>query len=85
MEAKLLRLRAEQQNRRTLEFPGSLADQRGEEVVDEALETQRKLFDARWRAYDSSVAIIRQAHPAAQGADRGFAGPAGGGRQATRS
>ena len=60
VEAKLMRLRAEQQNRRTLEIPDSLAARRGEHVVGEALETQRKLFDARWRAYDSSVAIIRQ-------------------------
>ncbi len=60
VEAKLARLRAEQQDLRTVEFPGNLTDQHGVELVVEALETQRRLFLARWRAYDSSVAIIRK-------------------------
>lgn len=60
VEAKLARLRAEQQDLRTVEFPGNLTDQHGVELVVEALETQRRLFLARWRAYDSSVGIIRK-------------------------
>ena len=60
VEAKLARLRTEQQDLRTIEFPSSLTDQLSVEVVAEALETQRKLFAARWRAYDSSVGIIRK-------------------------
>lgn len=60
VEAKLARLRAEQHDSRTLDFPQSLTDRRSEAVVAEALETQRKLFEARWRAYDSSVAIGRK-------------------------
>jgi membrane fusion protein, type I secretion system len=60
VEARLARLRAEQQGLRAVEFPSSLTEQRDVELVSEALETQRKLFEARWRAYDSSIGIIRK-------------------------
>lgn len=58
VEAKLARLRAEQHDLRTLDFPQSLTERRQDAVVAEALDTQHKLFEARWRAYDSSVGIV---------------------------
>lgn len=59
VQAKLARLRAEQTGQRTLVVPEELTDRTDEPVVAEALAAQQQLFAARWRAYDSSLAITR--------------------------
>lgn len=56
--AKLARLRAEQQDRRGFQFPEDLLGRSGDPIVADALQTQRKLFDTRWRAYDSSAEVV---------------------------
>ena len=56
--AKLTRLRAEQQDWRGFQFPEDLLGLSGDPMVADALQTQRKLFDTRWRAYDSSAEVI---------------------------
>lgn len=60
VQARIARLRCEQTDQRTCAVPGELADRRGETIVVEAIEAQHRLFDARWRARDSSVAIINK-------------------------
>lgn len=59
VQVKLARLRAEQAGERTFTLPKELADRPEEPVVAEAVAAQRQLFAARWRAYDSSIAIAR--------------------------
>jgi HlyD family secretion protein len=56
--ARIARLNAEQREQRTFTILPDLADRRGEPIVAEALEAQRRLFETRWRAYDSSVGIV---------------------------
>lgn len=56
--AKLARLEAEQRDRRDFQFPVDLTGRSGDPIVADAMEAQRKLFEARWRAYDSSVEVI---------------------------
>lgn len=58
LRARIGRLRAEQQNQRTFTVPPELADRLDEPLVAEAVEAQRRLFEARWRAYDSASAIV---------------------------
>lgn len=56
--ARIARLRSEQEDHRTFPIPPELLDRQGEPIVAEAIEAQRRLFATRWRAYDSSVAIV---------------------------
>jgi HlyD family secretion protein len=56
--AKLARLRAEQQDWRGFQFPEDLLGRGRDAIVADALQTQRKLFDTRWRAFDSSAEVI---------------------------
>ncbi len=58
LRARIGRLRAEQENQRTFTVPPELADRLDEPLVAEAVEAQRRLFEARWRAYDSASAIV---------------------------
>jgi type I secretion membrane fusion protein, HlyD family len=58
VQAQLARLHAEQQDHRTLTFPPDLMARSAEPTVAAALEAQRRLFETRWRAYDSSLAIV---------------------------
>ncbi len=60
LQARIARLRAEQQGSRSIVFPAELLSRRAEAGVAEAIDAQQRLFDARWRAYDSSVAIVNK-------------------------
>lgn len=60
VRVRIARLRAEQQDRRTFEVPASFADQMGEPAVAETIDAQRRLFEARWRAYDSAGGVVRK-------------------------
>src|SRR6185369_970314 len=43
-----------------LEFPAELTAQKNDPVVTETITTQTKLFQARWRAYESSEAVLQK-------------------------
>lgn len=60
VKARLARLRAEQADRRTIAFPDDMTRRLDDRVIAEATAAQQRLFDARWRAYDGSVAILRK-------------------------
>jgi HlyD family secretion protein len=60
VQARIARLRAEQEGSLVLEFPAELTAQKGDQVVDETIMTQMKLFQARWRAYESSEAVLQK-------------------------
>lgn len=60
VQARIARLRAEQEGSLVLEFPTELTSQKGDQVVDETIMTQTKLFQARWRAYESSEAVLQK-------------------------
>ncbi len=60
LQARVARLRAEQKGERSIAFPAELLLRRGEASVAEAIDAQQRLFDARWRAYDSSTAIVNK-------------------------
>lgn len=60
VEGRIARLRAEQASSRTLAFAPALHDQAKDPVVAETLSVQMKLFEARWRAYDSSLAVVQK-------------------------
>jgi HlyD family secretion protein len=60
VQARITRLRAEQEGQRQIVWPESLAKLRGDAAVDDALRTQEKLFDARWQSYDASVQVLRR-------------------------
>jgi HlyD family secretion protein len=59
-QARIARLRAEQDGARTLAFPPELAGDTNNPVVVETLAVQRRLFAARWRAYDSATAVLQK-------------------------
>ncbi|HEX2116515.1 MAG TPA: HlyD family type I secretion periplasmic adaptor subunit [Alphaproteobacteria bacterium] len=59
-QARIARLRAEQEGSLVLEFPPELTAQRNDPVVAETISTQLKLFQARWRAYESSEAVLQK-------------------------
>jgi HlyD family secretion protein len=59
-QARIARLRAEQEGSLVLEFPEGLKKQSSDPVVAETLSTQLKLFQARWRAYESSEAVVQK-------------------------
>jgi HlyD family secretion protein len=59
-QARIARLRAEQEGSLVLEFPEQLKKQGNDTVVAETLATQLKLFQARWRAYESSEAVLQK-------------------------
>jgi len=59
-KARLARLRAEQDGSRTLAFPPDLLAQAEQPVLAEIIASQQRLFDARWRAYDSQVGVLQK-------------------------
>ena len=59
-QARIARLRAEQEGSLVLEFPEELKKQGNDTVVAETMTTQFKLFQARWRAYESSEAVLQK-------------------------
>lgn len=60
VQARIARLRAEQEGSLVLEFPPELTAQRDDAIVAETMSTQLKLFQARWRAYESSEAVLQK-------------------------
>lgn len=60
VQARIARLRAEQEGSLVLEFPPELTGQRDDAIVAETISTQLKLFQARWRAYESSEAVLQK-------------------------
>jgi HlyD family secretion protein len=59
-QSRIARLRAEQEGSLVLEFPAELIAQAKDPVVAETISTQQKLFQARWRAYESSEAVLQK-------------------------
>jgi HlyD family secretion protein len=59
-QARIARLRAEQEGSLVLEFPPELTAQSNDPLVVETMSTQMKLFQARWRAYESSEAVLQK-------------------------
>jgi HlyD family secretion protein len=59
-QSRIARLRAEQEGSLVLEFPAELTAQAKDPVVAETISTQQKLFQARWRAYESSEAVLQK-------------------------
>lgn len=59
-QARIARLRAEQEGSLVLEFPEALKKQGTDPTVAETLTTQLRLFQARWRAYESSEAVLQK-------------------------
>jgi HlyD family secretion protein len=59
-QARIARLRAEQEGSLVLEFPDALKKQGTDPTVAETLTTQLRLFQARWRAYESSEAVLQK-------------------------
>jgi HlyD family secretion protein len=59
-QARIARLRAEQEGSLVLEFPSELTSRSGDPLVAETMSTQLKLFQARWRAYESSEAVLQK-------------------------
>jgi HlyD family secretion protein len=60
VQARIARLRAEQEGTRQIVWPEHLTQLRSDLVVDDALRTQEKLFEARWQSYDASVEVLRR-------------------------
>ncbi len=60
VQARITRLRAEQEGALTLTFSPELLAQRSDPVVSETLSAQSKLFQARWRAHESSEAVLQK-------------------------
>lgn len=57
-EARLTRLRAEQGNLRTLTFAPVLLQAAARQGAETAITAERDIFEARWRAHDSSIELI---------------------------
>ena len=57
-EARLARLRAEQSNLRTLTFAPALLQAAARQGAEASVTAERDLFEARWRAHDSSIELI---------------------------
>ena len=56
--ARVARLRAEQEDRRVLEFPGDLRQAAAADpAIDVFLKAEQSLFAARWSNYDSQVGV----------------------------
>lgn len=56
--ARIARLRAEQEDRRTLDFPEDLQKAAAADpAIDVFLKAEQKLFAARWSTYDSQIAV----------------------------
>jgi HlyD family secretion protein len=60
VQARIARLRAEQSGSLTLDFPQGLLEQRSDPIVAETITTQSNLFHARWRAHESSEAVLQK-------------------------
>ncbi|MFO1152309.1 MAG: HlyD family type I secretion periplasmic adaptor subunit [Rhodospirillales bacterium] len=58
-QARIARLRAEQNDRRDLNFSPELARSAAEASAEEMLAVESRVFETRWQAYDSGVAIAR--------------------------
>lgn len=59
LEAKLARLRAEQNNAREVDFPDAL-ELAGTPIANEVIRAERKLFDARTQVYEGKVSIQKR-------------------------
>lgn len=57
-EARLTRLRAEHSNLRTLTFAPALLLAAARQRAEDSITAERDLFEARWRAHDSSIELI---------------------------
>ena len=57
-DARLARLRAEQSNARTLTFAPALLQAAARQGAEASVQAEADLFEARWRAYDSSIELI---------------------------
>lgn len=61
VQARIARLRTEQEGQRTLEMPAELSRNATQDpTLAETLLAQQRLFEARWRAHDSAIAVIRK-------------------------
>jgi HlyD family type I secretion membrane fusion protein len=60
VKAKIARLRAERDAKRTIALPADLAKAATDPVVAETIATQQRLFEARWRALDGQVAVLEK-------------------------
>lgn len=60
IKARMARLQAEQADKRTITFPPDMIAQRQDKTVADAMAAQQKLFEARWRAGDGAIAILKQ-------------------------
>lgn len=60
VKAKLARLRAEQGSKRSITFPGDMIERQSDKFVSGAMTAQQRLFQARWRASDGRVAILKK-------------------------
>lgn len=59
-EARLTRLRAEQNNQRMLQFAPTLLHIAAEHGAQAAVDAEIHLFEARWRAHDSAIELINR-------------------------
>ncbi|MBL8698392.1 MAG: HlyD family type I secretion periplasmic adaptor subunit [Alphaproteobacteria bacterium] len=61
VQARIARLRAEQEGERKLVLPEDLRGKaQSEPALAETLLAQQRLFEARWRAHDSAIAVVRK-------------------------
>ena len=60
VKARLARLRAEQAGQREIVFPDDLKARMTDPAVAALVASQRQLFDARWRAIDSQIAVLQR-------------------------
>jgi HlyD family secretion protein len=58
-QARIARLRAEEIDRRDLAFPPELVSLASEAAAAEMLAVESRVFETRWQAYDSGVALSR--------------------------
>jgi len=59
-KVRLARLRAEQDGVRTITLPPDAMAESTSPVVADIIASQQRLFDARWRAYDSQVGVLQK-------------------------
>ncbi|WP_119423010.1 HlyD family type I secretion periplasmic adaptor subunit [Desertibaculum subflavum] len=60
VQARITRLRAEQEGARQIVWPADLAKLRTDAAVNDAFTTQEKLFEARWQSYDASIEVLKR-------------------------
>jgi len=60
VKARLARLRTEQAGGRGLAFPDELTSRADGSAIKDVLATQTQLFEARWRAHDGQIAVLKR-------------------------